>query len=638
VRRIAVYGLALLLALATLDEGGSAPTGLLAWHGLLVLLLMVELVAPGTERTHELSRRARVALAGYAAVVLVGALLAPYGFAAWLYVLEVAAAIGVAWLAARNGPELPALLARPLLVVVAVQSVLFLFARLVRGEVRPAGTFLNPNHLASWVVAVLLLAWGARFVSGRASRGADLLYAAASVLAVLVVALTGSRGALVGLVAGTAVVFVLAWGGLSRPVRRFFLAGCAVFLVLSVAGVAYRQSQSDPFRYQRWQIWRAAATIAADHPLLGTGPGQFRNVSRRYQFPDGDGPLQFDRGFETTHSDWLRVPAELGAPGLVAILGLLLALIVETARRRARGALTPAAVGAAGALAALLAHALVENLSSRSALVALAAVLTGALVAAPAASALRAKWSARLALCALLGLTLVAGDVAPYLAWRVTHGLSRGHLSDTDAARLDRALRWNPIHPDSWRRGAEHVVGDGTSWDLDGYTRARDMAEHALRLDPEAPEFRLGVARVEAVACRTLFARDEATIGRMSRAYDRTAEADPFQALWPLEEAEAALDCGSPAVAAEAGRRALALEPEAAAPRLVLAAALLRSGSADAPAEAERLLAEAQERASKASSSMPPGPYARRMLTLDARNVERVEHEIREARSADGPR
>jgi O-Antigen ligase len=468
------------------------------------------------------------------------------------------------------------------------------------------------------------------------SRRADLVYAATTALAAVVIGLTGSRGALVGLVAGTGVILALVWRNLGRTARRLTLAGCAVFLVVGVAGVAYRQSQSDPFRYQRLRIWRATTEIVAAHPALGAGPGQLRNVARGYQFPDGHGPLQYDRGFETTHSDLLRVPAELGIPGLIAMLAILATVALEITRRHAEGTLTAAGIGATGALAALAAHALVENLSSRSALIALAVVLVGSLVSVSQPSPRQLGTVARFALLAVIALMFMAGDVAPYLAWREMLGLPRGHLSDADAKRLVLATVWNPIHPGVWRKRAEHIVGGGTSFDLDGYTLAREAVEHAVRLDPQAPEFQVGVARVEAAACSALFAGDPGTRERMTRAYSTVEKLDPYQALWPLEEAEAALDCGAPDVAEAAARRALALEPEAASPRLVLAAALLRSGGAGAVAEAERLLTEALEQASKWSSSMPPGAYARRLLTLEAQNLERIEREIREARDARG--
>jgi len=626
-----VYALALLLALATLDEGGSAPTGLLVWHALLAILLGREILARPVAGAigYTVALGPRIAFALYAALVLVGALFAPYGFAAWLYTLEVAAVAGLAWLAGRAGPALLSRLALPLLAVATCQGVALLLGRFVLGEARPAASFLNANHLASWLIAALLLAWGERLVSGRVGRSRDALYVAMTMVVTSAVAVTGSRGALVGLLAGALVVFVLAWPSLARPARRVAAAGFALLLLVAAGGVSYRLAQSDPFRYQRVEIWRASLDVVAHRPILGAGPGQFRTVARAFQFPDGDGPLRFDRGFATTHSDLLRVPCELGIPGLAAALALVGTIAYEVGRRRSRGTLAPSALGAAGALAALGAHALVENVSSRSALLVLAAVLAGGLLSTPLPPADGRRGAfGRAALAVLLGLTLVVGDVAPYLAWRELRGLPRGRLAEPDAARLDRALAWNPIHPDAWRRRAEHWAGDGTSWDLEDYARAREAAEHAVRLDPAAAEFRLGLARVEATACRTLFAGDGPTRARMARAYDAAIERDPLQALWPLEQAEAALDCGDPEVAVRSAQRTLDLEPESATPRLVLAGALLRQNGRDSVAQAKQLLSEAERRAAEWQSWITTSIYARRLLALDSRLVERVRREI----------
>ena len=630
------YALGALLAVATLDEGGSAPTGLLVWHGFLVVLLLCEFLAPRAgEPVFVVRLGPRVGFTAYAGLLLVGAARAPYGFAAWLEMLEVAAVAGLSWLAARRGPDVLARLATPLLAVATAQGALLLAQRFAFGAARPASSFLNPNHFAAWSVAVLLLAWGARAVATGADPRRDAARICLSLVSLAAVAISGSRGALVGLVAGTVAVIALAWPRLGRTARRATLASGLVVLLAAAAGVAYRQSSSDPFRYQRFRIWLASASIVAERPLDGMGPGQFRNAARAFQFPDGHGPLQFDRGFATTHSDLLRVACELGLPGLLAALAIAGMLALGVARGRAKGELTPGAVGAAGALAALAAHALFDNLSSRSALYALGAVLAGGLVARRAGRASPIAGSSRAALGCLLVVTFAVGDVAPFLAWRATRALPRGELCEAQATQLERALVLNPVHPDAWRRRAEHLAGEGTTWDLARYAGAREAAERAIRLDPKGAEFRLGLARVEALACRSLFAGNGPTRDRAARDYVEAERLDPFNAVYALEAAEALLDCGDPSSAAAAARRALALEPEAAAPRLVLASALVQSDGARATPAASQLVEEAVRKATEWQSWVATGSYARRLLAIEARAVDRVRNEIA---AAEAPR
>jgi hypothetical protein len=95
-------GLILLLALATLGAGGARADALLAWHGLLVALILAELLGPHLSESG-LDGRTLLAFTPFVAVVLVGAVLAPYGYAAWLTLLELAAFLAVASLAARRG-------------------------------------------------------------------------------------------------------------------------------------------------------------------------------------------------------------------------------------------------------------------------------------------------------------------------------------------------------------------------------------------------------------------------------------------------------------------------------------------------------------------------------------------------------
>ena len=633
--RASTWAVVALVALSTLGEGGSAPTGLLAWHAVLAVALAWEILRGGAAAScPTVPLGLRLAFAGYGAVVLVGMLVAPYGYAAWLYGLEVAAAGALAWLAARAGDGVLARLSRPVLTVATLQSVVLLYERIVLGEPRPAATFLNPNHFAAWAVAALFLTWGGRFVAERTSRGRDVSNVVFSVVVAVAVAVTGSRGALVGLVAGAVAVAALGWPALSRRARRTATVGFAVVMIGAAIGVAWRAAGTDPFRYQRVRIWRAAIEIVASRPLLGSGPGQMPTVARGFQFPDGDGPLRYDRGFATTHSDLLRVPCDLGVPGLVALAGVLAAIASQVVQRKKRGDLSPAAVGAVAALVALGAQSLVDNLSSRSALVVLGASLVGAIASTPRLEASRTRVLPRLTLLVLLGLVFLVGDLAPWAGWRALHGLPRGRLADADRIRLDRAIERNPIHPDSWRRRAEHITGDGTSWDLAGYSRAREAAERALRLDPRSAQSWVSVARVEAAACRSLFVSDPATRARANRAYDEAAARDPFHAPWALEHAEAALDCDDPAVAARAARRAIELEPESASPRLVLAGALLRLDEPTAPEEAEALLAEAESKTAEWAAWIPTGSYARRLLALDPRNLERVRRGIDAARAA----
>ena len=543
-------GIAVLLCLATLGQGGAEPTSQLVWHAGVLGLVLIELLrGPATAPTSRPAWLPLVFLGLYVLVAWVGAFLAPYGFAAWLFMLDLGSFAVVVWLAARRGPALPGRLTLPLLAAASMQSVWFLIQRFALDQMRPAGSFLNPNHLAAWLVAILLLAWAGPLLRRRFDAPGPWLLGALSAPALLTLALIGSRGAILGLFAGCCALLALAWQGLTRRWRQALIVVGILVVLVPVVGVAVRQRHADPFRYQRLSIWRASLRVVADQPWSGSGPRQFPYVSRSYQFADGDGPLRYDRGFRSTHSDWFRVPSELGWPGAAAVAALAAAIAFEVYRRRKT--LSPAECGAVAGLTALLAHASVENLSTRPAVYLLAAALIGPLIARPERSVVPWPGAARALTGGVLLLVFAVGDVAPYMAWRDVRGLPDGRLDPIQASRLSSALRRNPVHPEYWRRWGAHLAGNGWDWDRQAYQEAREAAERAVRLNPTDSMNHLGLARIEAVACETLFG-DVETRRRASNAFALAEELDPYNPFIPLERAGFLLDTGDPTGAMEA--------------------------------------------------------------------------------------
>ena len=618
--RAPAAGLVALLLLASLGEGGAAATSLLLWHAGLALLIAAALLGSRASRPRGVAAAPAGAFLLYAAVALAAACVAPYGYAAWLFLLEIACVGAVGWLAARAGPDLLPGASIALLVGAACQSGLALVQRFALDEARPAATFLNPNHLAAWSTAILLLAWAEPLVRRELTRPRATWLALPTALVLAALVATGSRGSFVGLAAGLLVIVRLGVRGWSVRFRRVALVCGLLVIAAAGLGLAVRLREADPFRWQRMRIWTASLRIVADRPWLGTGPRQFADVARAYQFPDRDGPLRYDRGFRSTHSDWLRVPCELGLAGTVAMTGLL---VTGLRRARRRGAAPPA--GALAALAALGAQAAVENLSTRPAVYLLAAALAGIVLSEvrDRDAAARAPLGVRLSAAALVVAVLAIGEVAPYLGYRAVHASSPDDRPREQEAVLV-GLGRNPVHPDYWRRLAEGLSAEGTPWGLERYATAREAAETAVRLNRGGADFEHTLARVEARACRVLF-RDGPTRSRAVAAYTRAEALDPFNPFLPLERGVFLLDLGEWNGAAEAATRALELEPDSVRPRLLLAAALLEGGDEGARERARALLAEARVAAERSRSWAATSPYARELLTLDPAAVAGIE-------------
>ncbi len=612
------WGLAALLLLATLGEGGASPGGLLAVHSAVAALALLAVLVPGLSGERRVpAPAAGFAFAAFALFALAGACLAPYRFAAFLVLQEIAAFAGAAFLAARCGPALAARMGGPLLAGAAFEGIVALVQKF-RGDLRPAGTFLNPNHLAAWLVAALLIGAG---TAGTGRRPGGRARAALAAPAALVLAMLGSRGALLALIAGGGWLLARSWDRFSPRTRRAAAAAGVLLVVAAAAGVVWRFERGDAFQYRRLAIWRASLGPAAASPWTGTGPGQFAAAAAGLNFPISEGPLRFARSFRSTHSDLLRLPAEFGLPATLAALAGLILASREIAKRRRSGRLPDGAAGAVAALVALAVQAAVDNPSERPAIHLLVAVVLGSLLSTELKEPARPRGRAlRAATAAALAVLVVVGDVAPYLAWRSARGLPRGRLDETGRERLRAALAWNPLHPDLWLHRAEDLAS-GRGFGAPVYAEAREAAERAVRLEPADVRYRIGVARVEALACTKLF-RDEATRARASARYDEASlrsRHDPFPLL---EKGGFLLDAGDPAGARRSAEQALRIEPEAVPARLLLAESVLAEGAPGARERAARLLSEAEAVARRWAARPKGSPYEQNLLTLDASRVQ----------------
>jgi putative inorganic carbon (HCO3(-)) transporter len=226
----------------------------------------------------------------------------------------------------------------------------FLVVQLIRSRAQMV-TLLRVLVLSSTAAAlygvVLLIKGDVDRVSGPIGEANDFAYLLASVLpfavyltlrdrrwrtwwvvcsGVLILALLGtlSRGALVGLAA------VVLWAGATRRTRvGGVLAG--LFVVAGVVLLAFtlwrpliderlaaKSKVATANVESRKQYWRAAGSMAADHPLLGVGPGRFGIEARNYVRND---PLNLDD--PVVHNAYLEVLAEGGIPTLLAFLAFV---------------------------------------------------------------------------------------------------------------------------------------------------------------------------------------------------------------------------------------------------------------------------------------------------------------------------
>jgi len=198
----------------------------------------------------------------------------------------------------------------------------------------------TPDYLAGYLVMLLPLTL-AVLLAVRASGVVSLLLGLVAALELGVMLTTGSRFALVSLVAGLATMggalgFALRRGLLLEPETRRRLRGMAAVLALAglvaakpVLGRLLTTHASDNSAAFRVWTWRGAWHMALAHPFAGTGIGAWAQTYPRYALT----------GFtRLAHSGYLQMADECGLVGLAALLAMLGTVAIAIARGLARSA------------------------------------------------------------------------------------------------------------------------------------------------------------------------------------------------------------------------------------------------------------------------------------------------------------
>lgn len=211
------------------------------------------------------------------------------------------------------------------------------------------GVYANPNDLAG--ISLLVLSIALAVSAGEVNRRYKLAALVMAGFLAFVIFITQSRGALIAL--GIFLIVVLRQMPKSQRVRATMVAAAlgAVVVVFAPSSVWDRlsglknvtntedlaQVDAEGSAKQRFEIWKVARTIIAEHPLTGVGIGAYPlehgNVAMRPQF----NPIA--RGNRDTHSMYFNVLAETGIPGFLIFATLILVTVQYVNRVRRRAAL-----------------------------------------------------------------------------------------------------------------------------------------------------------------------------------------------------------------------------------------------------------------------------------------------------------
>jgi len=413
-------------------------------------------------------------------------------------------------------------------VLAAVPVALFGIAQHFRPDLMPAessypgralGSFGQPNRFGGFLIASIPLAIALAFAAqDRALR--VILFAAVLVLALALV-YTYSRGAWIGLGVGLVAfaLLLVRWPALLRePAFAAIAAGMlvipALFALPSIAArLAPRSSGGpvwnlpiDPEREGsgalRRAVWTGALAAASHRPVVGWGPGAFREAYDRSK-SDLLKRLEAEGGrtADQAHSFYLETLTERGVLGLAAFalfVGVVFAGGLASVGTGASAEARLLSAGLLASLAALLAHAVFEDNLSFAAHGAVFAANAGLL----AASAPGPKRAYRLRVPGVLGLAvaLAAGVVGAFdasaasaaIAGRQALASGAGEASLEAYARAARLAPWD----DSYAIGAAHAAEAASQGRPEHLTVAERYYRAAIAANPSDPVTRHELARL----------------------------------------------------------------------------------------------------------------------------------------------
>ncbi len=199
---------------------------------------------------------------------------------------------------------------------------------------RAGATFINPNHLAGFLVPILPLALSHVFLA-RGKAVLRVFHGYAALMMLVAIALTMSRGG--WLAAGLVLVLFFLWLAIRRRHLRLVAIGClgilltagSTFLLTSDKARARLENVATPGHQDsglRSYLWRPTVALWKDNAWLGVGPGQFDVRFPKYRTP----AVPREPGY--AHNEYLNLLADYGVVGALLAGATVLALGIGIVR------------------------------------------------------------------------------------------------------------------------------------------------------------------------------------------------------------------------------------------------------------------------------------------------------------------
>lgn len=378
---------------------------------------------------------------------------------------------------------------------------------------RASGFYICPNHLAGYLEVAGLMGLSLTFWERRPIW--KLLIGYVSIVLLVAVVLTGSRGGYLSVVFGLGVLGLLSAVAfrsvMGKEMSRRYLMGGGVLAIVLAAAAAFlfltnpslqkRAGAISDTKNMRIELWKGAIEQFKVNPLVGTGSRTYLYYGRRFR------PSSVEKDPEFVHNDYLQLLAEfglVGCAGFFLFFGAHLGNGYRIFRSRIRLAysLTNRSlalnIGALSAVSAFVVHSVFDfNLHIPANLLLLAFVF-GVLARSGRGeidAATLPLFPGKLSRLALpgLGLWILIGGIpkwpATYYASEAREAVRSGDLQ-LAISSAQRALAWDNADVDALRHfgWAEADLADIAPSDRERerrYSLAAESFAKALKLFPK---------------------------------------------------------------------------------------------------------------------------------------------------------
>jgi len=187
------------------------------------------------------------------------------------------------------------------------------------------------------------------------------IFPASMILQLIALTLSQSRGGYIAFAASLLLMIVLYWP------KLIYLTPVALLIVFMGFRTIELQTVLEQFSNDgslggwagRLEIWQTSLSAISDFPFTGIGIGTFTTVIPLLY------PLSFPiESYPHAHNLFLQIALDLGLPGLIAYLALLInliAMLTVTLRRAPRHTIVHTlAIGATGSLTAMIVHGMLD--------------------------------------------------------------------------------------------------------------------------------------------------------------------------------------------------------------------------------------------------------------------------------------